>query len=147
MRCNQKKTGKNAISAGIILLLFSLSCQAQSYNVITTDDYKVRVEAIWNAQIVGVMMGWQFEHKQAAVKWVDDYPDWIYRDLKENDGYAPVDDDWYYEMANLRAFEKYGPDMTVQQLGNQWAENNVGVWGSSGQARKNILKGIPAPMS
>lgn len=147
MKYRNNRIRISKVSVFIFLTLFSLSSYSQSYNVISMDDYKDRVEAIWNAQIVGVMMGWQFEHKQAAVRWVDDYPDWIYRELKENDGYAPVDDDWYYEMANLRAFEKYGPNMTVQQLGKQWAENNVGVWGSSGQARKNILKGIQAPLS
>ena len=113
------------------------------------DDYVDRCTAIWNAQIVSVLIGWNFEHKQAAVRWVDGYEAgtrglWK---IKEAGNCAPVDDDWYYEMATLNAFESYGPHMTVKQLGDQWVENNVGVWGSSGQARLNILKGIAAPMS
>jgi hypothetical protein len=44
---------------------------------------------------------------------------------------APVDDDYYYEMVALRAFEKYGIELTVQELGQQWLENNAGSWGSS----------------
>jgi len=43
-------------------------------------------------------------------------------------GYAPVDDDYYYEMVRLRAFEKYGIGLTVEQLGQQWLENNAGSW-------------------
>ncbi len=111
-------------------------------------DYLDRCEAIWNAQIVSVLKGWEFEHKVASVVWEDsiDY-DWSLTQIKRAGGCAPVDDDWYYEMAGLAAFEKYGIDMTVEELGQQWAENNVGVWGSSGQARLNILNGIKAPMS
>lgn len=115
---------------------------------INREEYEDRCEAIWNAQIVSVLKGWEFEHKVASVEWEDtiDY-EYSWNRINQAGGCAPVDDDWYYEMAGLAAFEKYGAGMTVEELGQQWAENNVGVWGSSGQARLNILKGIRAPMS
>jgi len=135
----------------ILMLLINLSWlphgSAREFEELSKADYLDRCEAIWTAQIIGVFMGWQFEHKPAAVEWIADFPDYIYEQIQKNDQAAMVDDDWYYEMANLRAFEKYGVDLTVQELGRQWAENNVGVGGSSGQARKNILKGIQAPWS
>jgi hypothetical protein len=100
-------------------------------------EYLDRVEAIWNAQLIAVLLGWAFEHKPASVEWVDQYP----RQYQA----GPVDDDWYYEIAALRAFEKYGVGMSVEQLGRQWLENNVGTWGSSEQARLALAKGLKAP--
>jgi hypothetical protein len=100
-------------------------------------DYLDRVEAAWTAQIIACLMGFQFEHKVASVEWVDNYP--------RKYEVAPADDDWYYEMCAIRAFEKHGIGLTVEQLGEQWKENACGSWGSSEQARLNLLKGIKAP--
>jgi hypothetical protein len=100
-------------------------------------DYQDRVQAIWAGQIVAVILGWPFEHQTASTQWIDQFarPYTV----------APVDDDWYYEMCAVRGFEKYGIDMTVAQLGEQWKENACGSWGSSEQARLNLLRGLKAP--
>lgn len=100
-------------------------------------EYLDRVEAAWNAQIIACMIGFQFEHKVASVEWVTNYPGKVES--------AIVDDDWYYELCAVRAFEKHGIGLTVAQLGDQWKENNCGSWGSSEQARLNLAKGIKAP--
>jgi hypothetical protein len=104
---------------------------------LSTAEYTDRVQAIWLSQMAAAIMGFQFEHRTASVEWVDKLP----RAYEA----APVDDDWYYEMAAIRAFEKYGVNMTVQQLGEQWKENNCGSWGSSEQTRLLLGKGISAP--
>lgn len=100
-------------------------------------DYEDKVHAIWIAQMSAALIAWPHEHKVASVLWLDNYN--IPREV------APVDDDWYYEMLAIRAFEKYGPEMTVQQLGQQWLENAAGTWGSSEQARFLLEKGIKPP--
>ncbi|MBS1566258.1 MAG: ADP-ribosylglycohydrolase family protein, partial [Bacteroidetes bacterium] len=100
-------------------------------------DYRDRVQAVWMAQMLGAMMGWPFEHKVASTEWI--------HTLKPEVKHAPVDDDWYYEMVAVRAFEKYGTDMSVEQLGRQWMENAAGSWGSSEQARLLMNKGIMPP--
>lgn len=97
-------------------------------------EYIDRAQAVWLGQIIAATMGFQFEHKTASTQWIDTLP----RSVK----YASVDDDWYYEMAAVRAFEKYGVNLTVQQLGKQWLENNCGTWGSSEQARLLMAQGI-----
>jgi len=113
--------------------------------VLSIEEYLDRCEAIWTAQMVGHFFAVSpYEHHQAAVKWEDDFDEEIKEKIRKNGGMGYVDDDWYYEIANLRALEKYGPDMSLEELGQQWVENNVGVWGSSGLARKNLIKGIPA---
>jgi hypothetical protein len=100
-------------------------------------EYVDRIEAIWTAQIAAVVMVWPHEHQVASVRWLTNYP----RPYKT----APVDDDWYYEMCAVRAFEKYGIGLTAAQLGEQWLENQCGSWGSSEQALLNLKKGLKPP--
>jgi len=100
-------------------------------------EYLDRVQAIWTAQMIAQRTGGRFEHQPASV--LPETP------LSKLPGYAPVDDDYYYEMVAIRGFEKYGVDMTVEQLGQQWLENNAGSWGSSEQALLLLKRGIKAP--
>lgn len=109
---------------------------------LSVGEYEDRVRAVWIGQIAAAIMGWPFEHQTASVKWISQLPE-----PYNHQDYAPVDDDWYYEIVALRAFEKYGTGLTVQQLGEQWKENSCGTWGSSEQARLLINKGILPPKS
>ncbi len=90
--------------------------------VLSHAEYLDRVHAIWMAQMIGQMTGVRFEHRTASALPVTP--------LTHLPGYAPVDDDYYYEMVAIRAFEKYGIALTVRELGQQWLENNAGSWGS-----------------
>jgi hypothetical protein len=87
--------------------------------------------------MIGQMTGGLFEHKPASV--LKNTP------LVLGQGFAPPDDDYYYEMVAIRAFEKYGIDLTVEQLGAQWLENNAGSWGSSEQALLLLKRGVKPP--
>ena len=100
-------------------------------------EYLNRVRAVWTAQMIAQRTGGRFEHKPASVLTVTP--------MSRLPGYAGVDDDYYYEMVALRAFEKYGIGLTVQQLGQQWLENNAGSWGSSEQALLLLKRGIKPP--
>jgi hypothetical protein len=104
---------------------------------LSESEYFDRVQAIWMAQMIGQYTGVLFEHRTASA-----LPQTPIRHLP---GYAPVDDDYYYEMVAIRAFEKYGIGLTVEQLGEQWLENNAGSWGSSEQALLLLKRGIKAP--
>lgn len=106
---------------------------------LTRADYLDRVHAIWAAQICGVMLAWPHEHQVSSALWLTNFP--------KRYTTTPVDDDWYYEMCAVRAFEKHGAGLTAAQLGDQWLENGCGSWGSSEQARLNLQKGIKAPDS
>ncbi|WP_319501295.1 ADP-ribosylglycohydrolase family protein [uncultured Draconibacterium sp.] len=109
---------------------------------LSEDEYIDRVKAMWVAQLVAVHIGWDFEHKPASVKEVTDYSDHRKNYIKENGG-AQVDDDWYYEMVALRGFEKYGINMTTNELGETWNAYNIGTWGSAFYTREALAKGIP----
>jgi hypothetical protein len=95
------------------------------------------MQAIWTAQMIAQMTGVRFEHQPASTL--------PFTPMTHLPGHAPVDDDYYYEMVAVRAFEKYGIGLTVEQLGQQWLENNAGSWGSSEQALILLKRGIKAP--
>jgi hypothetical protein len=122
--------------SALLLALTLFPAAAQSHRL-TRAGYEDRVHAAWLGQILGTLMGFAFEHKPAAVEWVDRVPDRF--------AVAPVDDDYYYELVALRAIEKYGPGLTVRQLGEQWRANNAGTWGSSKLARELLARGIQPP--
>jgi hypothetical protein len=48
-------------------------------------------------------------------------------------------------MVALYGFERFGVNMTVEQLGEMWKEYRAGTWGSSEQARLALENGIKAP--
>ena len=100
-------------------------------------EYLDRVQAVWTAQMIAQRTGGRFEHQTASALRVTP--------MSHLPGYAPVDDDYYYEMVAIRAFEKYGIGLTVQQLGQQWLENNAGSWGSSEQSLLLLKRGIKPP--
>lgn len=105
--------------------------------VLSHAEYLDRIQAVWTAQVIAQKTGGRFEHQPASALRITP--------LSHLPGYAPVDDDYYYEMVAIRAFEKYGIGLTVQQLGQQWLENNAGSWGSSEQALLLLKRGIKPP--
>ncbi|MGC4234962.1 MAG: ADP-ribosylglycohydrolase family protein [Niabella sp.] len=120
-----------------LLLLFPSTMFSQhSTLTLSLSEYENKVQAVWAAQMIGALMGFPFEHKVSSVQTIDQFT------LKT--GYIPVDDDWYYEMVAVRAFEKYGFDMSLEDLGKQWVENSAGTWGSSEQTLGLLKKGISA---
>ena len=105
--------------------------------VLSRADYLDRAKAIWTAQMIGQLTGLRFEHKPASV--LANTP------LVRAKGFAEPDDDYYYEMVAIRAFEEYGIHLTVEQLGRQWLENSAGTWGSSEQTLLQLKRGIKPP--
>ena len=105
--------------------------------VLTRQQYEDRVQGIWTDPMIAQSPDLRFEHQVASS--LAETP------LRHLPGYAPIDDDYYYEMVALRAFEKYGVNLTVEQLGQQWLDNNAGSWGSSEQTLLLLKRGLRAP--
>src|SRR5260221_10523491 len=104
---------------------------------LSRSEYLDRVQAIWTAQMIGQRTGELFEHLPASV--LNNTP------LIQGKGSAEIDDDYYYEMVAIRALEKYGIHLTVQQLGEQWLANSAGSWGSSEQTLLLLKQGVKPP--
>ncbi len=104
---------------------------------LSREEYLDRVQAIWAAQMIAQMTGVRFEHQPASTLPVTP--------LTHLPGYAPVDEEYYSEMVAVRAFEEYGIGLTVEQLGQQWLENDAGSWGPSEQALLLLKRGVKPP--
>jgi hypothetical protein len=107
-------------------------------------DYEDRVHAVWAGQVIGMLLAFPFEHRVGLVGRVEDFREPITWKPLDAD-VARVDDDWYYEIVALRAFEKYGPELSVQQLGQQWIADRAGTWGSSAETRRLLAAGVQPP--
>jgi hypothetical protein len=121
----------------LFAFLLSLSICTAANRRITLEDYRDKVYGAWIGQIAGASFGFNFEGKARNVVELDHY-------LNKYDA-ALVDDDYYYEMVALYGFERFGPNMTIEQLGDMWKEYKAGTWGSSEQARLALERGIQAP--
>lgn len=134
-----------ARSLGLFLLAPALlmGAPASSLNL-SRADYEDRVAAIWNGQIIATLLGFPFEHRASAVRSIVGEPI-MYRG--ERLTVAPVDDDWYYEMVAIRAFEKHGIGLTADQLGEFWVEYACGSYGSSQIALGHMQQGIKGSMA
>lgn len=142
MNPRRRRTLNRPLVAAVLLicaLLLPQGVSAAAPFQLTRADYVDRVHAVWAGQICGVLLAWPHEHHVSSTLWLTNYP--------KRYTVTPVDDDWYYEMCAVRAFEKYGIGLTAAQLGQQWLENGCGSWGSSEQSRLNLQKGIQAPDS
>jgi hypothetical protein len=134
------------VAALAILLSPYLCCQTSAPHseqpttetlMLSHAQYLDRVQAVWTAQMIAQRTGGRFEHQPASTLRITP--------MSLLPGFAAVDDDYYYEMVAVRAFEKYGVGLTVEQLGQQWLDNNAGSWGSSEQALLLLKRGIKAP--
>lgn len=102
-------------------------------------EYREKVHAVWLAQIIGVQMTLPNEHNVSSVVHLDRFPKPV--------SAAMVDDDWYYEMCAVEGFERHGPGLTVDQLGEIWKLRRCGTWGSSRYALEALDRGIPGSQS
>jgi hypothetical protein len=66
---------RGILNAAILIFVLSVGLQGASNGVarLSRADYEDREKAAWMAQIVGTLLGLQFEHKPAAVKFTDSF--------------------------------------------------------------------------
>lgn len=141
---NPTSLGSRWLRAALLCCLL-LPAPARSRELrIRREVYHDRVYAAWAGQIIGMLLAYPFEHRIGSAAWVDDFRVPATWELLQGDC-ARVDDDWYYEIVALRAFEEYGIHLTVQQLGRQWLADAAGSWGSSAEARRLLLAGLQPP--
>lgn len=133
-------TGFTLAEGAVLTPGFNGSAGAGSFRRISVAEYQDRVLGAFLGKIIGTIFGFPFEGRGENVV---DHLDRLLR----QDTFAPVDDDYYYEMVAVYGFERHGIEMTVEQLGEMWKEYRAGTWGSSEQARLLLEKGIKAPQT
>ncbi len=155
----------------IYLLMFAL-CFIQSLSVgqtfktIKKQELRDKIEAYWLGQLVGNYMGFPFENvyrEEPIPIIIDRY--FTVNDLEthqlnmnENDrrsyghimadamGGAWSDDDTDIEFVTLHAVEKYGLDISYQEITDMWkAHINRFIWAANRQARDLMEEGMLPP--
>jgi len=145
-------------------LLFTNINYTQNYSTISKESLKEKIEGYWLGQLVGNYMGWPFEfmyNDEAVPILIDRYYTKkddtlglkIHNDrrghidvLANTLGGAWSDDDSDIEFVYLNAVEKYGLDITNEEIAEAWKTHiNRFIWGSNRQARTLMDKGMVPP--
>lgn len=147
-----------------LYLLWGGHTYGQQYFTISQKSLQEKIEGYWLGQLVGNYMGWPFEfmyNDEAVPILIDRYYTEkddtlglkIHNDrrghidvLANTLGGAWSDDDSDIEFVYLNAVEKYGLDITNEEIAEVWKTHiNRFIWGSNRQARTLMDKGMVPP--
>jgi len=101
-----------------------------------------KVRGGWAGQMIGVAFGAPTEFKsngkinEAELKWT---PDMIANTIDQ--------DDLYVEMTFAEVMDRVGLDATTEQYGEMFRDSKYRLWHANAGARRNLNRGIKAPMS
>ncbi len=101
-----------------------------------------KVRGGWAGQMIGVAFGAPTEFRsngkinEAELKWT---PDMIENTIHQ--------DDLYVEMTFAEVMDRVGLDATTEQYGEMFRDSKYGLWHANAGARRNLNRGIKAPMS
>ena len=101
-----------------------------------------KVRGGWAGQMIGVAFGAPTEFRsngkinEAELKWT---PDMIANTIQQ--------DDLYVEMTFAEVMDRVGLDATTEQYGEMFRDSKYRLWHANAGARRNLNRGIKAPMS
>jgi hypothetical protein len=101
-----------------------------------------KVRGGWAGQMIGVAFGAPTEFKsngkinEAELLWT---PDMIANTIQQ--------DDLYVEMTFAEVMDRVGLDATTEQYGDMFRDSKYSLWHANAGARRNLNRGIKAPMS
>jgi hypothetical protein len=101
-----------------------------------------KIRGGWAGQMIGVAYGAPTEFKSngkindAEIKWSPE--------MVEN---AIHQDDLYVEMTFAEVMDRLGLDATTEQYGDMFRDSQYSLWHANAGARRNLNRGIKAPMS
>lgn len=135
-----KKIVNSVFLIGIIILS---SCAKVEYRTISVDDYVSKMKAGWIGQMAGVGWGAPTEFKWNGRIIPDDkVPEWYPEMINQFQ-----QDDIYVEMTFLRTLEQYGFDVSIRQVGIDFANSQYMLWHANLAGRDNLRAGIAPPWS
>ncbi|MDD1633193.1 MAG: ADP-ribosylglycohydrolase family protein, partial [Methylococcaceae bacterium] len=101
-----------------------------------------KVRGGWAGQMIGVAFGAPTEFRsngrifEGELKWT---PDMIGNTIHQ--------DDLYVEMTFAEVMDRIGLDATTEQYGEMFRDSRYSLWHANAGARRNLSRGIKAPMS
>ena len=101
-----------------------------------------KIRGGWAGQMIGVAFGAPTEFKsngkilEGELKWT---PEMIANTIHQ--------DDLYVEMTFAEVMDRVGLDATTEQYGEMFRDSKYALWHANAGARRNLARGIKAPMS
>lgn len=131
------------ISTILLLLPFAALVQqaaAESTRTLAREVLRDKIRGAWAAQMIGVAYGAPTEFKSLG-KVIEGE---IKGELLSN---ALDQDDLYVEMTFAQVMDAIGLDATTADYGEAFKKTEYRLWHANAAARRNLNRGIPAPMS
>lgn len=112
-------------------------------NKLTHEELKDKILGGWCGKAYGCMMGEPMEFKSQGE---------IYEGSLDIDPKAPTtwlhrEDDMYVNMALLEIMREKGLSATADDFAKVFKESDFLLWHANGQARQNLLEGVPSHLS
>jgi len=131
----------------VMLLVLCLSlvtslARSAEFRRLPIDVYVDKMKGGWAGQMIGVSYGAPTEFKACGKIYEDPIawsPDRVDNSLNQ--------DDVYVELSFLDAIERYGLDITYEQMGKAFAETQFNLWHANKVGRENCRNGIMPPES
>ena len=128
----------------VLLLLITLAAVNQACadpaQRLSRDELRDKIRGAWAAQMIGVSYGAPTEFKTVGKIIEGD----IQGDPLSN---AIDQDDLYVEMTFAQVMDSVGLDATTADYGEAFKNTKYRLWHANAAARRNLNRGIPAPMS
>jgi hypothetical protein len=113
---------------------------AESARRLSRDQLRDKIRGAWAAQMVGVSYGAPTEFKSVGKI--------IEGEIKGDDlSNAINQDDLYVEMTFAQVMDSIGLNATTADFGEAFKNSKYQLWHANAAARRNLNRGIPAPMS
>jgi hypothetical protein len=123
-----------------VLLAAAVPAEAASNRRLSRDDLRDKIRGAWAAQMIGVAYGAPTEFKSLGK--ILDGP------IQGAELSNAIDqDDLYVEMTFAQVMDTVGLDATTSDYGEAFKTTKYQLWHANAAARRNLNRGIPAPMS
>ncbi|HSD25960.1 MAG TPA: ADP-ribosylglycohydrolase family protein, partial [Vicinamibacteria bacterium] len=139
-------TKAQAILALTLIPGAALEAEAQATRRISRAALEDKIRGGWAGQMIGVSYGapTEFRSNGAIIEGnLNLYQDWTPDRLKN----AIHQDDLYVEMTFAEVMDTIGLDATTEQYGEMFKDSKYELWHANAGARRNLNRGIKAPMS
>jgi hypothetical protein len=148
------------------LFMISFYSNAQNLREIEVSVLRDKIEGYWIGQLAGNYLGFPFEnlYTDAPIPvFIDRYYDFraldsldLRMNTEDRRAYTPImanamdgawsDDDTDIEFVTLHAVEKYGLDLTYQEISSMWKKHiNRFIWSANREARDLMDRGFIPP--
>lgn len=128
----------------LLILIFGMlkTAHGAQFRTLPVSIYLDKMKGGWAGQMIGVSYGAPTEFK-ACGRTFDEPIKWSPESISNSLG----QDDIYVELSFLEAIEKYGLDISNEQIGKAFAATKFKLWHANNEGRENVRKGIMPPDS